>query len=257
MLYAGREPAEPANPPNLRSRKLRNRLEEGGIVEDADDRREEDGSATLEPRKRPRLRGWLHLGGAVLLAASGLGLEGVTTDPVLRVGVLVYVVSVTVMLAASAAYHVPRWPEATARALRRVDHSAIYLGVAGTYTPIVLATLASRLGALVLTVVWLGTITGIVVRNVFPHARRWVRTGPNIVLGWIGILILPGMWRHSVAVALLVLAGGVAYTLGAVVYARQRPDPWPTTFGYHEVFHALTLLAIALHWLAVRTAVAG
>lgn len=226
-------------------------------MQDPEDHREGDGPAMVEPGRRPRLRGWLHLGGAVLLAASGLGLERVTTDQVLRVGVLVYVVGVTVMLAASAVYHVPRWPEATARALRRVDHSAIYVGVAGTYTPIVLATLSSRLGAVVLTVVWLGAVAGIVVRNVFPYAGRWVRTAPYIVLGWIGVLVLPGMWRHSVAVALLVLAGGVAYTLGAVVYARQRPDPWPTTFGYHEVFHALTLVAIALHWLAVRAAVAG
>jgi hemolysin III len=210
-------------------------------------------AAETSPRP-PSLRGRLHLVGAVLLAASGLPLWSAATTATLRAGVVVYVVGVTAMLATSAAYHVPDWRPATKRVMRRADHSAIFLGVAGTYTPLVLAVMSPRWGALLLATVWAGALGGIVVRNVFQRAPSWARTLPYIVLGWIGVLALPAFWSFAPSVALLVVAGGVAYTLGAVVYARHRPDPWPTTFGYHEVFHALTLIAIALHWAAIHLA---
>lgn len=206
---------------------------------------------------RPRLRGVLHLVGAVLMALSAPALWSTASDGTLRVGVIVYVAGVTAMLATSALYHVPRWGPATARGLRRADHSAIFLGVAGTYTPVVLATLPAGRGTALLVAVWVGAAAGIAVRNVFQRARPWARAAPYVALGWVGVLALPALWDHSVAVAALVLGGGLAYTGGAVVYARRRPDPWPATFGYHEVFHALTLVAVALHWAAVRAAVAG
>lgn len=204
---------------------------------------------------RPRLRGRLHLVGAGLVATSGLALWTAAATTALRVGVVVYVCGVTAMLATSAAYHVPDWPPATKRVMRRADHSAIFLGVAGTYTPLVLAVMGPRWGATLLATVWGGAVGGIVVRNVFQRAPSWATTLPYIVLGWIGVLALPSFWGFSPTLALLVIAGGVVYTLGAVVYARRRPDPWPATFGHHEVFHALTLVAIALHWAAVHLAV--
>ena len=206
---------------------------------------------------RPRLRGRLHLVGAVVLAASGPLLWRAAETGILRLAVMVYLVGVTTMLVTSAAYHVPAWSTTAKQRMRRADHSAIFLGVAGTYTPIVLATLGGWLEAALLGLVWTGAVAGIVVRNVFPSAPSWTRTVPYVALGWVGVIALPWIWGHAAALALLVLAGGVAYTLGAVVYARRRPDPWPATFGYHELFHALTLVAIALHWVAVHQAVGG
>ena len=213
-------------------------------------------SAAAVPAQ-PRLRGQLHLVGAVVLAASGPLLWQAAKTGTLRLAVVIYLVGVTTMLATSAAYHVPAWATAAKQRMRRADHSAIFLGVAGTYTPIVLATLGGWLEAALLGLVWTGAVAGIVVRNVFPSAPSWTRTAPYIALGWVGVIALPWIWGHSAPLALLVLAGGVAYTVGAVVYARRRPDPWPATFGYHEVFHALTLAAITLHWLAVHRAVGG
>ncbi len=212
---------------------------------------------TAPPTAKPRLRGRLHLVGAVLVAASAPALWALAVDAGLRVGVTVYVLGVTAMLATSAAYHVPDWPAEIKRHMRQADHSAIFLGVAGTYTPLVLAVMSPRWGALLLTTVWVGALAGIVVCNVFQGAPTWARTLPYIVLGWIGVLALPAFWGFAPTVALLVIAGGIVYTAGAVVYARRRPDPWPATFGHHEVFHALTLLAIALHWAAVALAVSA
>ncbi|GGI06166.1 PAQR family membrane homeostasis protein TrhA [Egicoccus halophilus] len=214
-------------------------------------------SPVAEPqgRARPRLRGWLHLVGAVLMAASTALLWRSTTEPVLRLAAMIYASGVTAMLATSATYHVPNWSPRMVAALRRADHSTIFLAVAGTFTPIVLATMPPTFGTVLLALVWVGATAGIVVRNVFHHARPWARIVPYVALGWVGVITLPWLWRHSTTVAVLVAAGGLLYTLGAVVYARRRPDPWPRWFGYHEVFHALTLVAITLHWFAVQQAV--
>lgn len=206
---------------------------------------------------RPRLRGWLHLAGALAVAGSGYALWDAAATTLLRWAVVVYVVGVGVMLATSAIYHVPEWPPRVVAALRRADHSTIFLGVAGTFTPIVLATMGTRLAWTLLALVWVGAAGGIAIRNVFHHAGPLARVVPYVALGWVGVLLLPWLWRHSVTLALLVGGGGVLYTVGAVVYARKRPDPSPRWFGYHEVFHALTLAAIALHWLAVHLAVSA
>ena len=209
----------------------------------------------VAPLRRPRLRGYLHLAGAALMLASAFWLWQAARGTMLRVAVVVYVCGVTAMLATSATYHVPNWPPRALRALRRADHSTIFLAVAGTFTPIVLATMPPTFGTVLLALVWVGATAGIVVRNVFHNARPWARTVPYVALGWVGVITLPWLWRYSTTVAWLVAAGGLLYTLGAVVYARRRPDPWPRWFGYHEVFHALTLGAIALHWFAVQQAV--
>ena len=203
---------------------------------------------------RPWLRGRLHLVGAIAVALSGIVLWASASDTALRAGVLVYVGGVTAMLATSAVYHVPAWSPARRRLLRRADHSAIFLGVAGTYTPLALALMDPPWATALLVAAWGGAIAGIVVRNVFLQAPGWATTLPYIILGWMGVLALPAFWSTAPGATALVIAGGVVYTLGAVVYARRWPDPWPATFGYHEVFHALTLVAVALHWVAVYRA---
>jgi hemolysin III len=211
---------------------------------------------TLRRGPRPKLRGRLHLAGAVVLAASSPFLLSAASGG-RRWAVATYVLGVTAMLAASALYHVPDWTTTVARRLRRVDHSAIFLAIGGTYTPIVVAAMdgAARIG--LLAVVWVGAIAGIAIRNVFHGASARMAATPYVVLGWISVVAVPALWRLSPSATTLVAAGGLVYTVGAVVYARQRPDPWPTVFGYHEVFHALTLVAVALHWAAVRVTVSA
>ncbi len=192
-----------------------------------------------------------------MLLLSAPVLLATAADPGRRWAVGAYVLGVAAMLGASALYHVPDWTVQVATRLRRVDHSAIFLAIAGTYTPIVVVALEGGGRVALLSVVWVGAVAGIAVRNVFLGAAPWLAATPYVVLGWIALVAVPALWRMSPLATLLVAAGGLIYTVGALVYARRRPDPWPTTFGYHELFHALTLLAIVLHWTAVHVAVSS
>jgi hemolysin III len=206
------------------------------------------------PVIRPLLRGWLHAVAAVLLFASAPLLWTEAVGGPVRLSIVVYILGVGAMLTVSAIYHVPDWGEAAKRRLRRADHSAIFLCIAGTYTPVLAVATDGRFRTGMLIAVWVGAVAGIAIRNILINARPWLVATPYVVLGWVSILLLPALWRLSSVVTVLVIAGGVAYTLGAVVYARKGPDPWPRVFGFHEVFHALTIVAIVAHWVAVRLA---
>lgn len=209
---------------------------------------------TTAPAVRPLLRGWLHAVAAVVLVASAPVQWQVADTAAERWTLVVYLLGVGAMLAVSAIYHVPRWGAAAKRGLRRADHSAIFLGIAGTYTPLLLVATGGWFRTGMLIAVWSGAAAGIAISNLLLHARPVVVAAPYVVLGWASVLLLPALLRHSTAVTALVAAGGVAYTLGAIVYARRRPDPWPRVFGFHEVFHLLTVAAVLLHWIAVRAA---
>ncbi len=206
------------------------------------------------PAARPLLRGWLHAGAAVLLALSAPLLWSVAEGDAVRLAVVVYLLGVGAMLTVSAVYHVPDWGPAAKRRLRRADHSAIFLCIAGTYTPVLAVATDGRFRTGMLIAVWVGAAAGIAIQNIMINARPWLVATPYVVLGWVSVLLLPALYRLSITVTVLVIAGGVAYTLGAVVYARKRPDPWPRVFGFHELFHALTVVAIVAHWMAVRLA---
>ena len=209
---------------------------------------------TAPHEARPLLRGWIHAGAAALLLVSAPLLWAVAEGPGVRLSVVVYLAGVGAMLLVSAIYHVPEWGEAAKRGLRRADHSAIFLSIAGTYTPVLAVGTEGWFRTAMLATVWLGAAAGIVIANVLINARPWLVATPYVVLGWVSVLLLPALLRLSPTVMLLVLAGGVAYTLGAVIYARKRPDPWPRVFGFHEVFHAVTVVAVIAHWVAVRLA---
>lgn len=206
------------------------------------------------PAGRPLLRGWLHAVAAVLLFASAPLLWSIAEGEAIHLSVVVYLVGVGSMLTVSAIYHVPEWGEAAKRGLRRADHSAIFLGIAGTYTPLVAVATEGWFRAGMLVAVWCGAAAGIVISNILINARPWLVATPYVVLGWASVLLLPALLRLSSLVTILVIAGGVAYTSGAVVYARRRPDPWPRVFGFHELFHSLTIAAVIAHWMAVRSA---
>jgi hemolysin III len=168
------------------------------------------------------------------------------------VGAAAFAGSVAAMLAFSTLYHRVTWSPGARQWMRRVDHAGIYLLIAGTYTAVGLLSLHGALGWTVLAVVWAGALLATLAKFCWVDAPKWLSVVIAISLGWVGIAALPQLEQSAgpAAVALLA-AGGVAYTVGAIVYARRRPDPVPTIFGYHELFHALTLVAIACQYVAI------
>jgi hemolysin III len=210
-----------------------------------------DSLATSRPAPRPRLRGVLHQIGFV--AACGVGVALVAEAHGRRLlASSIFAVSAAVMLGISTLYHRLTWSPRARLWMRRADHAGIYLLIAGTYTPVGLLALRGSLQIVVLAVVWSGAAAAIVTKLCWVQAPRWLAAVVALALGWVGVAAVPQL-AHSagpVAVALLA-AGGLAYSAGAVVYARRRPDPVPAVFGYHELFHALTLVALACQYVAI------
>ena len=208
--------------------------------------------ALVAPRQRPRLRGVLHE--AAFFVAVGVGIPLVVYADGARATVAagVFAGSVATMLGASALYHRVTWSARMRPWMRRLDHAGIYLLIAGTYTPVGLLALRGAMRDVVLGVVWSGAAAAIVLKFVWVSAPKWLSAVIGISLGWVGVAAMPQVARHAGAAAVALLAaGGVAYTAGAVVYARRRPDPVPAVFGYHELFHALTLVAVSCQYVAI------
>src|SRR5262245_55626951 len=207
--------------------------------------------AVSAPRIKPRLRGVSH---ELAFAASiGLGVALVLTSEGWRslVSALVFACCVTLMFGASALYHRPTWTPRARTLLARVDHAGIYLLIAGTYTPFGLLVLSTGWAIPVLTIVWTGALTAIAIKVFAPSVPKAFSAAFGIALGWVGVVALPQLVKlNPVGLALLVL-GGVLYTGGAIVYARRRPDPVPHVFGYHELFHALVIAAVACQYATV------
>jgi len=156
------------------------------------------------------------------------------------------------MFGASALYHRVQWSPARRLVFRRVDHVGIYALIAGTYTPVGLIVLHGAWRWSVLGIVWGGALVAAVVKMSRPHAPKWVAATVAVALGWVGVIVFPQIVaRLGVAPSMLLLAGGLCYTAGAIVYARRRPNPAPATFGYHEIFHLLVVAAVALQYVAV------
>jgi hemolysin III len=200
----------------------------------------------------PKLRGVLHqvaffvslaVGSALILAADGTRRTAVAA---------VFAVSVAACFGASALYHRVTWSPRARLWMRRVDHAGVYLLIAGTYTPFSLLVLSGDVRVVVLTIVWAGAAAAIVLKFVWVAAPKWLAAAIGIALGWVAVAALPQLiTRLSPAGVSLLIVGGIAYTAGAVVYARRRPDPVPMVFGYHELFHALTIVAVACQYVAI------
>ncbi len=165
----------------------------------------------------------------------------------------VYAATVLGLFGVSALYHRHNWVSTRARAwMKRLDHSMIFVFIAGTYTPFSLLAMPRDTGTVVLWVVWGGALAGVALKLAWPHAPRWLGVPIYVALGWVAVFVLPDLLHHAgLAALVLLLAGGVLYTLGAVCYASRWPDPWPKTFGYHEFFHAATVLAAICHYIAI------
>ena len=209
-------------------------------------------SETVLPTVRPRLRGVLHEAAFFVALAAGALLVAYADGGRRSAVAAVFAGSVAVMLGASALYHRVAWSPRVRPWMRRLDHAGIYLLIAGTYTPVGVLTVQGATRPVVLGVVWTGAAAAIVLKLVWLQSPRWLSAAVGLGLGWIAVLAIPQVATHAgyAAVALLA-AGGVAYTCGAVVYARRRPDPVPAIFGYHEVFHALTIVAVACQYVAI------
>ena len=201
---------------------------------------------------KPRLRGVLHQGAFSASLATGAALIALAGGGMAHVAASVYAASVALLFGTSAAYHRGPWSERAKAVMERLDHSMIFILIAGTYTPFTLLLLTGAFRWVMFGIVWGGALTGIAVRNTAWQAPRWVYVALYLALGWVAVGMLPQILRHGgVAVLVLLVVGGALYSLGAVVYARQLPDPSPRWFGFHEVFHALTLAAFAVHYVAV------
>jgi hemolysin III len=187
--------------------------------------------------------------GAVLVATTSGGRE--------RLAAAAFGGCLVLTFGVSALYHRITWQPAARRVMRRLDHASIYLLIAGTYTPYGLLVLSGAWQFSILGVVWIGAALAIVQRLFWLDAPRWVPVGAGIFLGWVGVVAVPQIVEASgVSGTILVAAGGILYTLGALVYAFQRPDFAPTVFGYHELFHVLTVLAASCQFAAVALLIA-
>ena len=207
---------------------------------------------TPGPRAKPRLRGLSHEIAFFLALPLGVALvlEPETTRG--RVSAIVFAASVAAMFGASALYHRVTWSPGRRPWMRRLDHAGIYALIAGTYTPFGLLVLSGNWTIAVLAIVWTGAAAGVALKFLWVDAPKWLSAVIGVALGWVGIVAFPQILdRIGLAPALLVLAGGVAYTGGAVIYALRRPDPFPAVFGYHELFHLFVIAAVACHYVAV------
>jgi hemolysin III len=204
------------------------------------------------PAVRPRLRGVFHQAGFVIAVVLAplliVGADGGRR----RLAAAVFAGSVAACFGASALYHRVTWTPRARLWMRRVDHAGVYLLIAGTYTPVSLLVLQGAWSAVILTIVWVGVAAAIVLKFVWVAAPRWLAAAIGMALGWLAVVALPQLIALlDPAAVILLVAGGLAYSAGAVVYARGRPDPAPMVFGYHELFHALTIVGVACQYAAI------
>jgi hemolysin III len=205
---------------------------------------------------KPRLRGWLHAGALPVTLIAGFTL--VTLGPTLqaRLASAIYAITSALLFGISATYHRGTLSPRLAEVLRRLDHANIYLIIAGTYTPFALLALDGAARIAVLAVTWGGALAGVLFRVLWMGAPRWLYTVLYLALGWTAVFVLPQLLRGAGAVAVVLVAvGGLLYSAGAIVYGLRRPDPSPRWFGYHEVFHACTLAAYLVQYIAVSIVV--
>jgi hemolysin III len=201
---------------------------------------------------KPRLRGVLHQYASLVFTGLGIALVASAPGSVERAAAAVFAGSVALTFGISALYHRITWTPAARRLMRRLDHAGVYLLIAGTYTPFGLLVLSGAWRTTVLAIVWTGAALAIVQQLIWADAPKWLAAVIAVGLGWVGVAAFPQLVAHtgSAGAALLAL-GGVLYTAGAFVYALRRPDPLPLVFGYHEVFHTLTILAVASQYAAI------
>ncbi len=205
---------------------------------------------------KPKLRGWLHLGAFPLVVVAGTALVALAPAGRARVACAIFAGTAAVLFGTSALYHRGNWSPRTEKLLKRLDHSNIFLIIAGSYTPFTILLLPPDQARVLLWIVWSGALAGVAFRVFWVGAPRWLYTPAYVALGWAAVFYLPDFLRTGgSAILTLVILGGALYTLGGIVYGVKRPNPAPRWFGFHEVFHALTVAAFLAHFVGVALAV--
>lgn len=227
---------------------------------DAEDFPEAVVDAAVEFLGKPRLRGWIHVYAAGIAAIAGTALVSVSwSAESLSAGIatLIYTLTIVAMFAVSGTYHRVNWTSPSARKwMKRLDHSMIFIFIAGSYTPFAVLALPEQSGVVLLWIVWSGALAGVALKMFWPSAPRWVGVPLYLLLGWVAAwFIVPIMNGAGVAALVLLIVGGALYSIGGVFYALKWPNPWPTTFGHHEFFHACTAVAAICHYIAMWFAV--
>ena len=208
-------------------------------------------AAVLAPPK-PRLRGRIHQVAFFVSVPAGVVLILFANGPAAIAVASVYAVSLTAVFGSSAVYHRGHWTERARRWLKRVDHSMIYVLIAASYTPVAALVLGGTWEVVLLSVIWAGAVVGVTMKMARPDGLSIVSAALYMVLGWLAILALPQLVREmTTAELVLLLAGGLLYTAGAIVFATRRPDPSPTIFGYHELWHSFMVAAAACHYAMI------
>jgi hemolysin III len=209
---------------------------------------------------KPCARGWIHLYSAIVATIAGATLVSVSWAlEGTRAGLatLLYTFTIVAMFAVSATYHRVTWVSPTKRKwMKRLDHSMIFVFIAGSYTPFALLALPSDQGMVLFWIVWGGAFAGVLLKMFWPSAPAWVGVPLYLLLGWVAaFFIVPIMEGAGVAAVVLLIVGGALYSIGGVLYGLKWPNPWPTTFGHHEFFHACTAVAAICHYIAMWFAV--
>ena len=216
-----------------------------------------DGAPAVAPPvpAKPKLRGWIHAGTFPLALAAGIVLIVLSPTLTAKLSGIVFAITSWMLFGTSAVYHRGRWSTKVAAILRRADHANIFLIIAGTYTPLAVLLLPKKTAVLLLVIVWSGAILGLLARIFWLNAPRWVYVPVYVALGWVAIAFLPQFSRTGgMAVVWLIISGGIAYTIGALIYALKWPDPSPRWFGFHEIFHTLTVAGFTCHFVAIMMA---
>jgi len=187
---------------------------------------------------------------------AGIVLVMQAETPEAQISAAIFAATAALLFGTSALFHRGSWSPRVKGLLRRMDHSNIYLIIAGTYTPFAVLSLPPGKGRTLLLIAWVGALAGVIFRVFWIGAPRWLYTSVYVGIGWIAIFFLPDLVAGAgVTAVVLIAVGGVLYSSGAVVYGLKRPDPWPRWFGFHEVFHSLTIAAFAVHYVAVSIVV--
>ena len=199
---------------------------------------------------RPTWRGWIHAGTFPVTIAAGIVLIALAHGAPAKWASAVFMLTSMLLFGNSALYHRFDWRPRAKVLLKRIDHANIFLLIAGTYTPLAVLALPPSKGVLLLSLVWAGTLIGIGFRVFWISAPRWLYVPIYVALGWAAVAYVVDLLHANVAMMILVLIGGLLYTIGAVIYGMKLPNPFPGRFGFHEIFHTLTVLAFLCHWTA-------
>ncbi len=201
---------------------------------------------------RPVMRGWIHVVALLVFLVAGPILAANAPTPWTTAALSIYVVSIVALFGVSAAFHRIRWSAPARRRMRRADHATIFVAIAGTYTAIASLALSGWAQVLVLCLVWVGAAAGITLRQLWLDAPKWAVALPYLVVGWSALAVMPQLFRGLSGGGFgLVVAGGAVYSAGALVYSLRKPDLVPGVFGYHELFHACTVVGAGLHFAAI------